>query len=139
MISQVVEFLLQHWILTSMLVVIFIAVVVFEVTQTSKQDSISPQAAVGLINHSHAVVLDLRSTTAFKAGHIIKAINIPSKELSANKKLNKYLKKDILLVCEPKDNGTSLVNQLQQEGFEKVKYLDGGIQAWTAAELPIVS
>jgi rhodanese-related sulfurtransferase len=101
--------------------------------------NIEPQDAVKLIN-SEAVVIDLRNAEAFARGHIVNAKNIPFDELQANKdKIAKYAKKAIVAVCDGGMTSGKVVNSMRKSGIENVYGLKGGINAWTQANLPLVT
>ncbi|MCH8306565.1 MAG: rhodanese-like domain-containing protein [Proteobacteria bacterium] len=101
--------------------------------------NIEPQDAVKLIN-SDAVVIDLRNAEAFARGHIVNAKNIPFDELQANKdKIAKYAKKAIIAVCDGGMTSGKVVDSLRKSGVENVYGLKGGINAWTQANLPLVT
>ncbi|MEE8526935.1 MAG: rhodanese-like domain-containing protein [Gammaproteobacteria bacterium] len=101
--------------------------------------NVEPQDAVKLIN-SDAVVIDLRNAEAFARGHIVNAKNIPFDELQANKdKIAKYAKKAIVAVCDGGMTSGKVVDSLRKSGIENVYGLKGGINAWTQANLPLVT
>ena len=101
--------------------------------------NVEPQEAVKLIN-ADAVVIDLRSPEAFARGHIVNAKNLPFDELPANKnKITKYAKKTIVAVCDAGTTSNKVVDSLRKSGIENVFGLKGGINAWTQANLPLVT
>ena len=101
--------------------------------------NVEPQTAVKLMN-ADAVVLDLRSPEAFARGHIVNARNIPFDELSANKeKLEKMKSKPIVAVCDAGMTSSRVVESLRKSGVESVYGLKGGINAWSQANLPLVT
>jgi rhodanese-related sulfurtransferase len=100
---------------------------------------VEPQDAVRLIN-SDAVVIDLRSPEAFARGHIVNAKNMPYEDLPANtEKIAKYAKKAIVAVCDAGVTSSKVVDSLRKTGLENVYGLKGGINAWTQANLPLVT
>ncbi len=101
--------------------------------------TVEPQAAVKLIN-ADAVVIDLRSPEVFARGHIVNAKNMPFEEIAANKeKISKYAKKAILAVCDAGMTSAKFVGSMRKSGIENVYGLKGGINAWTQANLPLVT
>jgi len=91
------------------------------------------------INRRKAHVLDLRSEEAFKAGHLpgAKFAN-PSSLTAAIEKLKLDRKNPLVLVCETGAQSRKLVAEVQKLGFAEVGALDGGVQAWKEASLPLV-
>lgn len=70
-------------------------------------------------------LIDIRSTTSYKLGHIPYAKNISKNELMFNTPL--YLKKGIpyFIYCEKGIQSRTLVNYLRKQGYD-VKNLIGG-------------
>lgn len=136
--SQFMQFVLNHWILWSALVVILVMIAINELTMSKQQGkSVSPQGAVGMMNHDDAVVIDIRNQDAFREGHIIESLSVSAKQLE-EKKMNKYKSKPIILVCANGIHSTQLAPKLKHAGFSNVIALKGGINAWKEAQLPLV-
>jgi rhodanese-related sulfurtransferase len=136
--SQFMQFVANHWVLWLALVVVLIAVFIYEVKAQQQQGAgVSPQGAVGLINHESAIVIDVRNQDAFRQGHIIDSIS-SSANLLEDKKMNKYKSKSVILVCANGTHSGQLAPKLKGDGFTHVTVLRGGINAWKEAQLPLV-
>lgn len=100
---------------------------------------LSPTEATIWINRRKAAVLDLRSEEAFKEGHLPGAKNAPFEKMAAAmEKLKLNQKNPVVLVCESGASSRKALADLKKMGFEEVGSLDGGVQAWKAAALPLV-
>jgi len=84
------------------------------------------------------LVLDVRSPHEFGTGHIAGAVNIPIGDLRgsiADGELDEYRGKDshktIITYCAVGYRGYLAYRILQQDGFERVANLDGGLRAVT--------
>ncbi len=134
------EFAGNHPLLVGALAFSFFLLVFTELQRKARGlTNIEPQDAVKLIN-SEAVVIDLRNAEAFARGHIVNAKNIPFDELQANKdKIAKYAKKSIVAVCDAGITSSKVVDSMRKSGIENVYGLKGGINAWTQANLPLVT
>ncbi len=134
------EFAGNHPLLIGALAFSFFLLVFTELQRKARgMTNIEPQDAVKLIN-SDAVVIDLRNAEAFARGHIVNAKNIPFDELQANKdKIAKYAKKAIIAVCDAGMTSGKVVDSMRKSGVENVYGLKGGINAWTQANLPLVT
>lgn len=100
---------------------------------------LSPTEATIWMNRRKASVLDLRSEEAFKAGHLPGAKHVPSHEILARiEKLKLDRKNPLILVCETGVSSRKAIAEVQKLGFAEVGTLDGGVQAWQAAALPLV-
>lgn len=140
MMDTYLEFAGNHPLLVGALVFSFFLLIFTELQRKARGlTNVEPQDAVKLIN-SDAVVIDLRSAEAFARGHIVNAKNIPFDELQANQeKIAKYAKKPIVAVCDAGLTSGKVVDSMRKAGAENVYGLKGGINAWTQANLPLVT
>lgn len=100
---------------------------------------LSPTEATIWINRRKAAVIDLRPEGEFKAGHLPGAKYVPSNEIATRiEKLKLDRKNPLILVCETGVSSRKAVAEVQKLGFAEVATLDGGVQAWQAAALPLV-
>lgn len=96
--------------------------------------------SVTLINRSHALVLDVRDATEFATGHIADAVHIPLADLEARLgELKKYKSKAILVNCQRGARSAKACNILRKAEFTQINNLQGGLNAWVAAKLPVVT
>ena len=100
---------------------------------------LSPTEATIWINRRKAHVLDLRPEEAYKAGRLpgAKLIN-PADISAAIEKLKLDRKHPVVLVCDTGANSRKAINEVKKLGFEDIGTLDGGVQAWKQAALPLV-
>jgi rhodanese-related sulfurtransferase len=90
------------------------------------------------INRRKAHVLDLRSEDLFKAGHLPGAKMANGANLDAaidSLKLDR--KRPLVLVCDTGAQSRKALAQAQKLGFLEVGVLEGGVQAWKTAALPL--
>lgn len=100
--------------------------------------TVTPAQALQLINHDDAVVVDMRDSSEYKAGHIRSARHIPATSFANHiNELNKLRDKPIIVYNRPGANTASAFSLLKKNGFSKVHYLNGGLPAWQNANLPI--
>jgi len=101
--------------------------------------NVSPADAVMLINRSNAVVLDVRNDTEFAAGHITDAKHIPVEQLADRlAELKKYKDKPVLVNCQAGIRSSKACSILLKNEFTKVYNLEGGLNAWEKANLPVI-
>ena len=134
--QQLVEFVVNHWVLFAALVVV-VALLAHNLLLAGK-GSVEPQAATDLINRRDAVVVDVRPAADFAKGHIINAVNIPmngfKKQIGT---LQKHKGKPIVISCRSGSQSSAACHQLRKAGFEEVYNLRGGVLAWESANLPL--
>ena len=100
---------------------------------------LSPTEATIWINRRKAYVLDLRSEEVFKSGHLPGAKHVTDAQLTAGlDKLKLDRKNPVIMVCESGNQSRKSIAEVKKLGFAEVASLDGGVQAWQAAALPLV-
>lgn len=94
--------------------------------------------AVQLINRRDALVLDVRDTGEFAAGHVAGARHIPEAQLAERiKELEKYKSRPIVVTCRTGSRAPVVSAMLRKLGFADANALRGGIAAWQQASLPL--
>lgn len=102
--------------------------------------NLSAAESVTLINRSNALVLDVRDDAEFASGHIADATHIPLADLATRLgELKKYQNKAILVNCQTGMRTAKASDILRKAGFTQVHVLQGGLNAWLAAKLPVVT
>jgi rhodanese-related sulfurtransferase len=97
---------------------------------------ITPAAARAQIDTAQPFILDVREPAMFRGGHIAGSVNIPLRTLPANMA---RLPRDrpIIVVCGIGHASALPILFLQGQGYN-ARNLLGGLNAWTAANLPVV-
>jgi rhodanese-related sulfurtransferase len=135
--EQYIEFIINHWEMVTALLLMIALLLITE--QRKSGAAVSPQHATLMVNSDNAVLLDLRTTSDFKAGRIINSFNIPFAELSKRLgDLEKYKGKPIILVCKTGQTTGSAGRLLKKSGFQQVVRMAGGITEWSNQNLPMV-
>jgi rhodanese-related sulfurtransferase len=136
--DSIISFLMAHWVLSSLFIVLFVAFIGHEMfSQSLGASMLSPEIAVDWMNHQEAVVIDVRSAPSFLEGHIVGAHNIPGNTL--DKKigtLQKYKDKPLIIVCSMGREAAKVAETLKKQGF-RATVLQGGLQGWRAIGLPL--
>lgn len=136
--DQLLTFITQHWILSTIFALLLLALMVNEwINQSGAASKLSPEETVHWVNHKEGVIIDIRDPQAFSDGHILGSVNIPSQ--SFEKKLgllDKFREQPLIVVCASGQNSSKIVAQLKLKGFRAV-ILGGGLQAWRNASLPL--
>lgn len=136
--QQFLLFVGQHWMLVLLFIVILGAIIWLETQgKVSGVARVSPQQAIDLINRQSAVIYDIRDKSLFNQGHIAKAKNLTASELES-KDLSSYKDTPVLIVCNNGVSAPKLGAKLKQQGLSKLYFIQGGINAWTAANFPLV-
>lgn len=136
--QQFSQFVLNHWGLWLAFGVLLITTIINELmVKKNSAKEISPQTLVSLINEDQASIFDLRDLENFQKGHIIQAKRVNPDDFSSAK-MDAFKDKAFVLVCSKGLQSRTLAAKLRAQGFVSPQVLSGGIEAWVAAELPMV-
>lgn len=103
-------------------------------------EPVSPQQAAVMQAEQQAIIVDVRETDEWKAGHIAGAIHIPLSEIQNRvTELTPYQNRAIITQCRSGARSAKAADLLKMAGFTKVYNLDGGINAWNKAALKTTS
>jgi len=139
MLTQISEFAVSHPYLV-MAFVVLLALVFFNEMKIATQRfaSLTPAAAVQLMNKEDVVVLDVREPSETVGGKIAKAIQIPVGAVAKRvDELAKFKDKTLLVYCKSGARAGIACKELSKNGFDKVYSLNGGLLAWQEAHLPV--
>jgi rhodanese-related sulfurtransferase len=135
--SRLFEFIGNHPILVGIFAVL-LALFIRNETQRGGR-GVSPQELVNLVNREGAVVLDVRDSKEFAAGHIVDAVNVPHTSLESRlAELEKYKEKPVTIVCKMGQHAGTAGAMLRKAGFASVSRLSGGMTEWRNQNLPVV-
>jgi rhodanese-related sulfurtransferase len=132
-----VKFILDNWMLIAVALSSGV-MLMLPALQGAGQGGLNPAAAVQLINHEKAVVVDVCEPAEFAAGHVGGAKNIPLGQLEvklANMVKNKAV--PVILVCQSGARSSRAVAIAKKLGFERAQSLAGGLGAWRSASMPV--
>ena len=113
--------------------------------QTASEKKIDDQASLPvaearklMAEHKDLQLIDVRAPQEFAQGYLEGSQNIPFIDLMEGRHA---LPKDkpLLLICSIGGRSFAAVQLLQEKGYTQVYNLDGGIQAWRRASLPVTT
>jgi rhodanese-related sulfurtransferase len=133
------EYVTHHPFLVAAAAILAVIALVIEFRHRARAgNAVGPADAVRLAN-SGALLLDVRASQEYEAGHIIEARNLPAAELGAKAEtLKKYKEKPVIVYCESGAASGAAARTLRDGGFNKVVTLRGGLQSWRQDNLPLV-
>ena len=139
--DQLFEFLGHHPVLFSALGAVLVLLIVNEVASAMfGERRLSPQEAVRLINDANALIVDVRAHGDYKRGHILNAINVPQAKLGERlAELGKDPQRPIVVYCALGGVAAQARVQLRKTGYSQVFPLQGGLNNWLAASLPVTT
>ncbi len=114
-----------------------LAMVVFFASRASAEGAVSPAEAASMIKDKKDLqLIDVRTPSEYADGHLAKAKLIPLQEIES--RLSEIDKsKPILLYCRSGHRSGNALKILVGKGYTQAKHMEGGINAWQAAGLPV--
>ena len=135
--DRLIEFALNHPILVGSFLALLTAFFWLETRRGGL--TVSSLQLTQLVNKEEGIILDVRESKDFRAGHITGARNIPFSKLKDNlSELSKFKDKPIVIVCKMGQHAGAAGKILSADGFTDVRRLRGGITTWSADGLPLV-
>lgn len=105
---------------------------------TRRYKALSPAQLTQLINRDNALLVDVGAIADFTNGHIVGARHVAMSQFDPeSKELAKVKDLPVAVYCKNGQTSAQACERLVKAGFTKVHWLDGGVQAWQAAELPL--
>ena len=133
---DIMVFIAEQWLLVVSLAVLVLLFIYREFNQGGPR--LSVHELTRAVNNDNAIILDVRDSKEFNAGHIVDAINIPYTKLNSSlEKLNKYRDKPIVIVDKMGQHAGTISRQLTTNGFKATR-LRGGIAEWQQQNLPLI-
>lgn len=95
-------------------------------------------AAMQMINHKNALILDVREENEYSDGHILNAKLIPLLKLKDRiGELERYREKPVVVVCRSGSRSATACALLGNRQFGQAYNLSGGMMAWQKAGMPV--
>lgn len=136
MVAHLIQFATEHYLLVGAFVILLALLIAHELSRGGRR--LSTRELTALVNSEQGVVIDIRPSKDFAAGHIVGALNIPQDKLAARVgELEKHKAKTIILVDALGQHAGTHARELMKSGFTAAK-LSGGVGSWKADNLPLV-
>jgi len=136
MVAQLIEFVSNHYVLSTLFVVLLALLLASEARRGGR--SLSCRELTAKLNAGEALVLDVRPHKEFSTGHITGALNIPYDKLDSRiGELDKHKAKTLIVVDAMGQHAGSICGKLKKAGYD-VSRLGGGIASWRGDNLPVV-
>lgn len=139
--NRLFEFLTNHWVLSLLLVVILIALSIEPLLRRLRGiKRVSAVESTRLINQENAQVIDIREDKEFAKEHILDSRSVPltsfPNRVEALDSLKGY---PLILVWTTGQQAMRAASQLHKRGHKPVYVLQGGIESWREAKMPLFS
>lgn len=136
MVAKLIEFVSNHYVLSSLFAVLLVTLLIHELLRSGK--SLSNRELTALVNSGEGLALDVRPKKEFDTGHIVDALNIPyDKLVSRMTELEKHKGKTLIVVDAMGQHAGTVCRELHKAGFT-VARLSGGMGGWRGDNLPVV-
>lgn len=137
--QELTRHLMLHPYLVALAAMLLVAVIVIELRSRGQGSAgVSPTQTIQLMNKG-GLVIDVRATDAFAAGHIGESRNIAAADLpNQADALKRYKDKPVVLCCDTGVISGGAARRLAALGFTQVANLRGGLNAWRQENLPLI-
>ena len=138
--DELLAFAGRHMYLSLGFVGLTVAIVYTEVASLFRgYKALRPAELTALINRDNALVIDLSASGEFEKGHIAGSRSVQVSQFDPESKLLANAKAlPVVAVCRTGQASADAAKRLKKAGFEQVYWLDGGVQAWQQADLPLI-
>ena len=86
-----------------------------------------------------ALLIDIRETREHQSGVIKGALLVPMSQLPQKQTLiPKNPEQPVLLICNTQNRSKSSLAKLKDQGYQNIKYVDGGMSEWASKGWPMV-
>jgi len=138
-IHRLPEFLGNHLYLTLGFIGVLLALIVTEAQRfTRGYKALTPAGLTHLINRENALLIDVSGIQDFEKGHIPGARHVAMSQFDPeNKDLAKAKELPVAVYCKNAQTSAQAAQRLLKAGFTRVYWLEGGLAAWTEAQLPL--
>jgi rhodanese-related sulfurtransferase len=137
--TELFAFFQRHAVLSLGLAVVTVALVYTEIARLFRPyKSATPRQLVQLINAENALVVDVSALVEFEKGHIVGSKHLLPSQFDPGAKLFAGAQERPVAVVDRVGMASGeIAAKLGKAGFKRVYWLDGGLAAWTAADLPL--
>lgn len=139
-LEELLAFASRHPYLSLALAAVTVALIYTEIARLFRgYKSLRPAELTGLINRENALVVDLSPSADFEKGHIAGSRSVALSQFDPESKLlAKARSLPVVVTCRTGQASASAAARLKKAGFEQVYWLEGGVQSWQQADLPLV-
>jgi rhodanese-related sulfurtransferase len=86
------------------------------------------------------MLVDIRETREHKTGVAAGAVLLPMSELPQKQSLlPKNPDQEVLLICNTQNRSKATLQKLKEQGYQNIRYVDGGMSQWAAKGWPMVA
>lgn len=128
------EFIGNHPFLFGLLLLLIIAFFAIEGKRSGRK--VPPSELGLLVNNQNARIIDIRPANKFAQGHITGSENIPFTDIKNRLSDLQGIQVPVIIVCDMGIQAGAAVQLINRPNFMR---LEGGIQGYQAAGLPLVS
>ncbi len=116
-----------------------ISIIAFACNTTAQKNTTDANSFEKEINGNTVQLLDVRTATEFKTGHLQNALQADWTNSTQFKERTQHLDKTkpVYVYCLGGPRSFDAADYLKQQGFKKVIALEGGINAWKKAGKPV--
>jgi rhodanese-related sulfurtransferase len=102
-------------------------------------DKVTLEQARAELENGQVLLIDIREKAEHMTGVAKGAILLPMSELAHTKSLiPQDPARPVLLICNTHNRSKATLHALKQQGFQNIRYVEGGMSQWAANGWPLV-
>ena len=132
------DFIVNNWLLIAIAFSSGMLLLWPQLQGAASAGALTPAAAVKLMNHEKAVVVDVSEAEEFAGGHIIGSRHVPVGSVAEQlPSVVKNKAAPLVFVCPSGARAQRAVAAARKLGYEQAQAMAGGLKAWRDAGLPL--
>jgi rhodanese-related sulfurtransferase len=109
-------------------------------SDSNANDKVSLVQARTAHEDGKVLLIDIREKREHLTGVAQGAVLLPMSELEQKRSLiPKDPAQPVLLICNTQNRSKAIVEMLKKQGYQNVRYVEGGMSQWTAKGWPMVT
>ncbi|MEY4757358.1 MAG: putative adenylyltransferase/sulfurtransferase MoeZ [Pseudomonadota bacterium] len=107
-------------------------------TSANDVDKVTLEQARAEHESGKVTLIDIRETSEHRTGVAPGAVLLPMSELPQKHMLiPKNPEKPVLLICNTQNRSKATLESLKQQGYQNIRYVEGGMSQWAAKGWPL--
>jgi rhodanese-related sulfurtransferase len=103
-------------------------------------DKVSLDEARKQFEAGQVTLIDIREPQEHRSGVAVGAVLLPMSELAQKQTLiPQNPDKPVLLICNTQNRSKATLTMLKQQGYQNIRYVEGGMSQWIAKGWPMVA
>lgn len=122
------------------LIALLLASILAACSASNTLDSVSLDEARAAHESGKVLLIDIRESREHLTGVAQGAVLLPMSELpQKNSLIPKDPAQPVLLICNTQNRSKATLEMLKQQGYQNIRYVEGGMSQWASKGWPMVA